>query len=94
MPKFKPGDVVTFLGQEWTIATWPRNDRGMFTYYKDVEGTRTWGVSAASVSNVVLNADGEVVSTQGEPVQEQVSPVFVREGEVTDIPNQREIADE
>jgi hypothetical protein len=92
--KFQPGDVVLIAGQEWTIATWPANNRGMFTYYRDVQGTRTWGVAAASTSNVVLNSEGEVVSTQGEPVTEPLTPVFVRSGEVTDNQDLREIADE
>jgi hypothetical protein len=93
--KFKPGDVVTIAGQEWTIATWPARDRGLFTYYRDSGGTRTWGTAACgTVSQTIVNADGEVVSNRSEPVTEAIEPAFVREGTLEDHQDLREIEDE
>jgi hypothetical protein len=83
MARFQPGDRVTFAGQEWIIAAWPANDAGMFTYYRDEGGTRTWGVAATS----------ERVE-KGEPVTEPIEPTFVRQGTLTDEQDLREIADE
>ena len=70
--KFKPGDVVSLAGQEWTISSWPETDRGNFTYYRDENGVRTWG----------LGWTGK--TPKGEPVAQESIPVFVREGTLED----------
>jgi hypothetical protein len=82
--KFKPGDVVSIPGQSgvWTIANWPEGNSGNFSYYRDIEGVRTWGVGLANKTE------------KGEPVAENVAPCFVREGEVKDEQTLLEIADE